>query len=366
MIHLTADQLPTVMQCNGSRLMPRALPPSDDPGSTRQEGIAAHYMALSVFNGVVSDASELVDRRAPNGVYMTAEMAEHVSEYLDVMSGRPDVQIVYMEHETYFTDHRTFAVKGRADRIIWNHVASSLTIDDFKYGWRLVEPDENWTLIFHAVAFCISEQITPEYVNFRIIQPRPFHPGGSSREITIGYAELLAKYHELCNRLSSLTEALQTGPACTTCHALANCPAARRAEMNAVEASEQAFTDELPDDVLSFTLDNLTRAKAMIDDRLKAFTELARHRIKSGAIIENYAVEPVIGNWTWIDGLTAENFGKFGDVVLTKPGLITVAQAIKAGVPEELKPVLAHRPTKGFKLVRENTNKRATRLLGGK
>jgi len=366
MIYLIADELPRVMQCNGSVRLPDTNIPKDDDSSrtsTRQEGIAAHFMALSVFNGTVSDAFELVDRRAPNGVYMTAEMAEHVSEYLE--KGVPYATILRMEHKTFLSDYAKFEVNGRADRIHFGQ--DTLTIDDFKYGWRIVEPKDNWTLIFHAVAFCISEQIAPYRVVFTIFQPRPYHPEGTIRTWDISYAELLQRYRTIVETLGNLSDTLNTGPACGHCLKKLDCWAYQQAELNAIDtASDLSFNPEISDALLSEQLDLMTRAAAVLKDGLDARIELARHRIKQGHIVPNYAQEPVLGNRAWNDSVTPEFVQALTGKDIRKPAdMVTPAQAIKLHkIDEDLVNSLTNRPSKGFKLVRENANKRATRLLG--
>lgn len=360
----TATDLIRIMGCNGSRLMSASPTTSDGKTSSREEGIAAHHMAVAVFSGKHSDTSELVDRLAPNGVYMSADMAEHVDEYLDVGRANPRAHTVLMEHETYLTDHRTFEVKGRADRIIWD--GDTLIIDDFKYGWRLVEPDMNWTLIFHAVAYCVAEQINPPYVIFRICQPRPHHQNGSYRIWSIDHAELLALYHQLIGSLAALSDVLQTGSWCTNCPVMPTCPARRAAEYNCIEASEQAFDDAIDNATLTARLDMVTRAKLVLTEQEKALAELARYRLKSGQIIENYALNISYGNRAWNDGIDAETLRIITGKDLSKPGLITPAQAVKKGVPEETVNAFTSRSETGVKLVRESADKKAKRLLGGK
>lgn len=373
MIYITADELPRVMACNGSVKLPDMNIPKDDDGnsrtSTRQEGIAAHFMAVSVFNGTVSDAFEWVDRKAPNGVYMTAEMAEHVEEYLEIAYATSDPQRILMEHKTYLSDYSKFEVNGRTDRFIWNSVQSMLIIDDFKYGWRIVEPEDNWTLIFHAVAFCISEQIAPADITFRIIQPRPYHPKGTVRTWSIGYAELLQHYRTIVETLGALSNALNTGPQCTHCPKQLNCWAYLQAELNAIDvSSDLSFEPTLSNELLSQQLDLMTRAAAVLKDGLDARIELARHRIKQGQIVPNYAQEPVVGNRAWNDYVTGELIQALTGKDARKPAdLISPAQAVKTlKIDEDLVNSLTNRPSKGFKLVRENANKRATRLLGEK
>jgi hypothetical protein len=78
MLIIDATGLPRLMECNGSRLMPPSFPTVDDP-TARDEGTAAHYMAQQIFSGAFT-IEELMDRKAPNGFYMTHEMGEYVDK----------------------------------------------------------------------------------------------------------------------------------------------------------------------------------------------------------------------------------------------------------------------------------------------
>jgi hypothetical protein len=100
------------MACNGSRLLAASVPPMEKDNTVRDEGIAAHHMAVTAFNNLFA-IEEMVGRKAPNGVYMTEEMAEHVQDYLDTLTvghGFADFSLRAMEIQT---DHES--VSGRAD-----------------------------------------------------------------------------------------------------------------------------------------------------------------------------------------------------------------------------------------------------------
>src|SRR4051812_25571303 len=134
MFKIIADDLPRFMACNGSRLMVAAMPPSSDDTSARDEGTAAHYMATAAFRGNHS-ISELIDRKAPNGVYMTEQMAEHVEGYLDVLRDS-EWQLGGVETDTSHNGIE-WLVAGRADAA--QYQTRLIRIVDFKYGWRIVE-----------------------------------------------------------------------------------------------------------------------------------------------------------------------------------------------------------------------------------
>lgn len=369
MLTVTADELPRLMACNGSRLLPASLPVAETDHAARDEGIAAHYMATAVFNNEFT-IDELIDRKAPNGVYMTADMAEHVQPYVNAIQHRHYEQSSGCEVDTSFgTDY--FRVNVRADHIghsiftASDHGDSTVYVDDFKYGWRLVEPENNWTLIAHAIGYCVSRQIRPQRIQFTIHQPRPHHRDGKSRSWEISYEQLMVFYHQIVATLTTPTDQLNTGPQCAKCHALATCPAARAATMNAIDAFENAvFSDEMDNVALSFELNTLRIAQTTLNNRLDALEEMAKFRLKAGQVIDGYGVEIQLANTSWRPGITVEMMQMLTGKNLAKPALITPGQAKKAGVSEEVVASLTHRPQTGVKLVRVDANKKAQRLFG--
>lgn len=348
MLVTTATELPRLMACIGSRLMPAALPPDHDH-EARDEGIAAHWTAQQMHKG-----QEIpIGTRAPNGYIITADMIEHVLTYIDALepSGTMEVDC------TFSSD--TYELRARADHIVWechpndqHQSAYILTIDDFKYGWRLVSPEHNWTLIAYAIGWCIKHQETPATIIFRIHQPRPYHPDGPMREWRISYEELLRLHAQINNRLRNPTNELVTSPQCAKCHALADCPTAREASMNAIDASGVAFSDTLPDHVLAYELDVLRQAQTVIDNRAEALEELMTHKIKMGGVINGWHLKPRYAQTRWKPGMTGQALSAATGVNLLKDGVVTPAEAKRRGVPEAVVTALTERPPIGSKLER--------------
>lgn len=346
-----ATHLPRLMQCFGSSQMPQVVPDADDDTTARDEGNAAHYMAQQVFNGVAT-IEQLTGHRAYNGVVMDAEMARHVSEYLSALD------CGQMEYVTSFGTDR-WQVNARTD-----HVAvrgDTLIVDDFKYGYRVVEPEMNWTLIAHAIGYCLREKITPSLIRLRIHQPRRYHPDGPLREWSCSYLQLRDFYAQIDRRLSEADSTLQTGPYCAKCHAAATCPAWREASMNAIDAASVLFNDELPAEALSRELDLLAHAETVITERHKALKELALHRSRNGEVIPMYAGETQYANRRF--KFDAATIRAITGVEPTEPKLVTPAELSRRGVSDDVLNLITERPTTGVKLIRSDPNKRAERLL---
>lgn len=350
MLIITADELLRVVPCNGSLGMPKhqEFQPDD---TVRKEGDAAHWLIEQVFKRKFT-TDELVDRPAPNGVYINSDMVEHVTPFLDLIAGKGDVEVV-----TSYGDGQTYQVNGRADHIELDAPepeADELIIDDFKYGWSPIEPEMNWTLLSHAFGWLFANtgnQI--KKVTLRIYQPRPHHPAGRLRTVTYSIEQMWEFWATLQKTLTAPTNELVTGKHCYKCASLATCPAAQKAGMNAIEISEMAYVADMDDSTLAFLLNQTERAQKTLDQNYKAYKEMALHRIKAGRIVPGYAVQKDLTNKNWKKGidvttvqlLTGKNLAK-------KQELITPAQAIKAGVPQEVIDSLCERHEKGVSLAK--------------
>lgn len=364
MLILDATNLNRFMRCNGSRLMavsPAAMSTDD---TARDEGIAAHWLAQMVFTGQHSIV-ELIDRKAPNGIYISAEMAEFVSEYLHAIVDRP-TQFAEMEVDTTCIG-LNWQVNGRADHISLSTDGETLHIDDFKFGWRIVEPETNWTLIWHAIGWLKKRGISVSKIIFSIHQPRPHHIDGKVRSWEISNSKLADLQSELLNTLINPSDLLVTSyEHCGKCPSITNCPASQKATMNAVDVSEMAFNDDVNNEQLAYELDILTRAGKAITDRLKASEELAQYRIKSGAVIENYSLETTLGNRNWKPEITVDVLTMLTGKDISEKKLPTPAQAEKKGLAPETVKALTERKQTGTKLTRVKADTKAKRIFGEK
>lgn len=376
-MEIRATSLYRVIACNGyvalgGENLPSATGNTDDA----QEGVAAHFIGAQVLSGRTSDPVEYVERQMPNGVFVSPDMAEFVSDYTDnILKTRPYGGPVdhLVEIVTDFTVAGTdVIIRGRADHICFDRIHNVLYIDDFKYGWRLREPEENWALIAHAIGICIRKGYSAETVCITIYQPRPYHQDGPIRTWTISRAELQGYQIQLATALGNLTDKLATGDHCRDCALLDVCPAARMAGMNAIEVSHKAFKDDMPDEALAFELDNLERAEDAIKLRKAAIEELAKHRIENGHTIArgntaSYMLDNSYGRRAWNAGVSPEYVQVLtGRVDLAHMKLVTPTQAIKAGVSEDVIKLMSDTPYRGTKLVRVNPNKRGKKLFGDK
>ena len=355
MLSLTATELHRFMQCNGSMMLGKAQPFEPDD-TVEQEGNAAHWLVEQLFKTPALDSSCLLNTQAPNGVFITADMLEHCKRYVS------DIQQLggSVEVDTTLRFDR-FEVRGRADHIAV--AGSTLFINDFKYGWRLVEPEMNWTLIWHALSFMHTESPPVTEIVLRIYQPRPFHPLGNVRESKFSRNTLEHLRNQVNEACSNPKNVVQTGSHCYRCPSMTQCPASQMANMNCIDVAQKAFDSHVNNAQLSFMLDETAKAIKMLEQAHTAYEELASHRIKGGQTVPEYSMQTDLSQKQWKKGLTPEIMQALTGFDLSKKQLITPNQAKTLGVAEEAVESLCERTTKGLKLVRLDERKKAEKLF---
>ena len=353
MFKVTATELPRLLTCNGSRLLSN-LPAVNVEDTVKDEGNAADWLIQQVFTGQHL-LEELVDRKAPNGVYITEEMADNLQEYLDWIVGKGEI-----ERDCSYQG-QTWEVRGRADHVYYD--GYTLYVSDFKYGWKIVDVVENWTLISHAIGWMLQNSVVPKQIEFRIYQPRPYHPEGTVRSYYINADHLQERYQQISHTLDNLNDQLQTSKHCYRCPSMAICPAAQQAGMNAIDVAYKAFDSEPTNDQVEFLLEETKKAMETLKQNLNAYEDLAFNRLKSGQVFKNYQIQQDLGRETWCDNVTPEVLEMMTGVDVSKRTLVTPNQAIKAGLDKDFVKSLTTRPNKGVKLVRANANEQASKLF---
>lgn len=361
MLAITATDLPRFMICDGSAKMGGSLPSIDGAKNTvKDEGNAADWVVKQVHKG--ANPAELVGQKAPNGVFITEEMIDYLEEYLS------DVMLGEIEVDTTLTPHRAprlWQVNGRADLATYNDKTHHLDIADLKYGWSVVEPADNWTLISHALGWLGKNPDKPvSMVTMSIYQPRVHHPAGRVRSVTLKFTDFIDLYKQIDEKLSNPSGMLQTSPLCKNCPAVTRCPAYFKASMNALEISETAFIDELSNDELSFQLDLTKRALDILTQKKKAYDDLALHNIRQGQIVKNYALETGLSNRAWKQGVTPDFMKMITNKDLAKDApMVTPAAAERAGVSKDTVKAFTERHSTGIKLVRVDADTNAKQLM---
>lgn len=362
MIDIDASQLPRIMQCGASASMPVSPVGMEAPTDDRAQGIAAHWLAMERLTGKLADVNEMIDRKAPNGFYISPEMAEHVETYVQT--------VLRTDGQKFIETPMTLAGNGvnircRPDAITY-HKLGQVVIDEFKYGWSIVEPT-NWTMFAYAMAFCSTRTFYENIMfTFRIHQPRPYHPNGPVRTFRIMYTDLMAAQRDMMLALVANVSTLQTGDECKHCPSLVNCRSARKAAMNAIDVSENKFIDNLTPVAIASMLDEIEIAKKRLDNYHNALQEAAYAKLKAGEQVPNYKLEPTTGNLEWLSWVSVDMLkAAFPGKPLVKEKPITPTQA-KVILGEDAVKGMSDKPNKGLKLVRYDAQKEAQRMFGKK
>lgn len=358
MFKVTATQLPRILTCNGSRLLSH-VPSPDIDDAVKDEGNAADWLTQQVVSGQHL-LEELVDRKAPNGVYITTDMADNLREYLEWVVGKGEIE------QGCSYQGNGWEVAGRADHVWYNSESGTLYVSDFKYGWKIVDVEDNWTLISHAVAWSIRNGMYPQSVEFRIYQPRPYHPDGTMRSYVRDAAYLQTCHQQIVSTLDNLNDTLVTSKHCYKCPSMAICPAAQVAGMNAIDVSHKAYESQPTNDQVEFLIEETRKAMDVLKQNLNAYEELATHRIKTGQHFKNYALQTDYGRETWREDVTPEFVELMTGLDVAKRTLPTPNQVIKAGANADFVKSLTTKPSKGVKLVKCSANEKAAKLFNRK
>lgn len=350
------------VHCPGSVTMEERFPETTR-SEAAEEGTASHFVGSETLSGRAIPAA---GQTAPNGVILTAEMVEAAEVYTDaVASAAPPGALLQVEKPLRVG--RVHAdCWGTPDLWYFDPTSWTLHVWDYKYGFGIVEPFENWQGICYATGALdivaanmgqpvglIDQRVT---VVIHIVQPRPFHIVGPVREWKIPASDLRGYVNRLeASAAAALGENPRTisGDYCRYCSARHACPAAQKAAMFAVDYTDRAAAEELSPEALAIELRTLQRAAKAIEYRLAGLESQAIAMLQGGGFIPGFAIDSGKGRPAWT-GTAAEVFalGDMFGVNLRKPEEpVTPGQAKKAGIPADVVAALSESKGSGIKLV---------------
>ncbi len=289
MLEVNASELPRVMKCGGSLTAARLVEFMPPENESMIEGTAAHEVVEAIFNDQEPPA------QTSNGVTVTDDMQEHAREYVKAV--RLQSSNVTVETRVDFWLTKDILVKVKPDAIFWSN-ETTLCVDDYKYGWREVEVEDNWQLIAGAIGAIRAASTVPEIIITGVYQPRPFHRKGPYRRQVFTLDKLRIKHDELLERLTHPTDELVTGDQCVQCPVArgASCPAWRAATYNAVDVAMRGVSEDPDAETLSRELMMFRRADEVMKQAKQYVEDVVRARLEAGHPIPRFMLERAYGH----------------------------------------------------------------------
>ena len=351
-ITLRPSGAPIWVYCPGAPALWASIPP--DETDVAREGRAAHWLAEMILTGQYT-GEELIDRQSPEGVFISETMLDHVAGYVEFVRRKlPDARIE--EPVTIFDISPGMTGTPDAHGIR----ETCVTIIDFKYGWRIVEPFENWQLMTYAAGLSIPQGVT--LVELVIYQPRASHPDGTVRRWITSVADLQSIYWPRL-QASARGGDCKTGPHCRDCPASTGCKAARESGYHSAQFVCSPIIETYDGAQLATELYMLEAAEQSLTARIEAIRPMATARAiaKPGAI-PGWELDRSNGSERWLPDTDLPTLAALSGVPLTKPKNLTPNQARDAGLSPAMVAQYSERSMGKPKLVPHDPNKLLNRM----
>jgi hypothetical protein len=340
------------------------LYPQDDTAESI-EGTAAHWVCSELLRGRTYPVGHI----APNSVAVTEEMLDGADLYRDSLETRlffkapPGYtsveEIVYIPsiHADCF---------GTPDAWEYFPGDAHLEIVDYKYGHGFIDEYFNKQGLLYALgaieALLKAGIMLPDpekiSVSFTVVQPRCYYRGAPVRTHSYTVAEAAQYIRQIeAAALAATTPnpTATTNPECGHCPGRHACSALQRAAYNDAEYADERQPHNLSPQAAALELRMLERSYERLGARVDGLKELTLANIKNGASIPYYRVEAGKGRRNWT--ASAEQIIAIGIVLgkdLSKPGVITPAQAEKLGLDEAVSNSYSQITPGSLKLIQQN------------
>lgn len=303
---------------------------------------------------------------AANGVFFDDDMKFHATNVYNHIMSRTSEQVL-CETRIDWQTRSGIWIKGQYDAAFVDN-NGVLCIEDLKYGYGIIEVEQNWQLLGYAIGECIRRGKAFEKISLKIHQPRPHHEDGEHREWLLTYAELLEQKEKIEDRMQEIVNGrrdLQTSSACRYCEAAPEaCPAFSRLFYRALEVTTEFVQDSLTDEELARQLDQVKRAEEVIKIKKDSLTELGVSRIKEGKIIPGYVQTNKYSNRTWKSGISPESIKVMTGIDPVETKFMTPAKVEKMGVDKTLVKQLVEKRFVGVKLEKKDSSKIGNKIFG--
>lgn len=328
-----------------------------DESAEAMEGTAAHWAAWELLANRPCRAGTI----APNGIIVTDEMLDGGELLIETIEqrGMSDLHI----EETLpipFIHPKCF---GTPD--VWAAGLGKFHINivDYKFGHRFVDEYFNPQGLLYLLGILNKLDIQwstdkSVSVDFTIVQPRCFYRGSPVRthSFMVKDAEIYFRQLQLAAQASIAPSIVATTNShCDNCPGRHACPTLQQAAYSDAEYASERQPFDLSPRAAALELRMLERAYERLGARVDGLRELTLANLKKGSHIPYYRIEQGKGRQQW--NVPTEQVIAIGQMFgkdLSKPGVLTPAQAKKAGVDESVIRAYSSVPSGNLKLVAEN------------
>jgi hypothetical protein len=263
------------------------LPPFDiEENTTRLEGLAAAWIADCVLRGTATSAADFLGETSPHGCEIGPGMVEHVQGYIDyVLSFGPTIA------SEMWIDIPHWGIRGRCDAAATQD-PHTLRLVDLKYGWQIVEVEENTALLIYAIGLGMIQNY--EHFELTIYQPRPYHPDGHVRTWKLTRAGLALEAAKIDRAVDLVRTGAPAAPGahCGHCPRRSRCSVLLETAYGAYERMQnirpgRAMSATELADALNFAKEAAQLVKAVSSGLMGE----ARARAKQGEYIPGYILD---------------------------------------------------------------------------
>lgn len=356
-MEIRCSKLARPMVCAGSLFFDIK---EQEPGEPAKQGTAAGDYLRHLL-----EHNPSIPTHAENGVMFDDDMKFHAREAFDNIMARAQSRVL-CEQRVDFQTRSGFWIRGQYDASYT--MGEDLCVDDYKYGWKLVEVERCWQLLGYGIGEVLRRGVAFKNIRVRILQPRPHHEAGHYREWIIPYEELLGFREEIESRMIQIAgghKDLVTGSHCLYCPAAAEaCPAFNNTLYNAIESVYEFFQDSLTDNQLADQLTLIHRIEEIVKIKKDSVNALAVSRMKDGKVIKGWTTEASYSDRRWKKGVTPAFLKAFTGRDPIENTMMSPAKLEKLGVKKDLVNSMTERAFIQMKLKRKENGKVGDDIFG--
>ena len=290
------------MTCPGSVTLSEGI--ADTSSSNANEGTMMHAFAAKCLETGTDAAGYVGQTDKETGLILQDKQAKDVQFYLDhvreiVAATGGELRVEQRLPIGWLTGEE--GAHGTADAVIITF--DELIIVDAKFGYKLVDADDNPQLMIYAAAAYDELKVAYDFQRVRIAisQPRLL----AKPEFTFGMDDLQQFIIEVAFSAEyarhNPEKYVPSNKACQWCRAKPICPALRQQVMDAFDESTPLA--DTPDDGLAYVMDRAD----MIEGWIKSIRAEVERRLLAGEPVKGYKlVQGKRGNRMWANPDDAE------------------------------------------------------------